>query len=72
MKLRDVHKEFIVYVIEGVALTQFEKYHESLVTRQGRQSDQGILSKACGFAARCSMILFALEQALNMVSNGCQ
>ena len=37
------------------------------MTRQERQSDeniQGILSKARGFAARLSMILFALEQAI--------
>ena len=37
------------------------------MTRQGQQSDeniQGILSKARGFTARLSMILFSLEQAI--------
>ena len=66
-KIRDVHKESVEYVIDGAALTQFEDYHDNLVTRQGRQCDeniQGILSKARGFTARLSMILFALEQTI--------
>ena len=36
-KLRDIHTDYVEYVIDGAALTQFEKYHDSLVTRQGRQ-----------------------------------
>ena len=72
MKLREIHTIQVEYVIEGEALTEFEKYHDNLVTRQGRQSDeniQGILSKARGFTARLSMILFAVEQALAMDIN---
>ena len=66
-KIRDVHNESVEYVLEGAAVTEFEKYHDNLVTRQGRQSDeniQGILSKVRGFTARLSMILFTLKQAI--------
>lgn len=70
--LKDFHQQPVEYVIKDDALLEFEKYHDNLVTRQGRQSDeniQGILSKARGFAARLCMILFALEQAIEMVNN---
>lgn len=63
------HSEPIEYVINNEALETFEVYHNNLVTRQSRQHNeniQGILSKARGFTARLSMVLFALEQAIEI------
>ena len=63
------HSQPIEYIITDEALETFEAYHDNLVTRQSKQHDeniQGILSKAHGFTARLSMVLFALEQAINI------
>ena len=69
MILRRYHSEPIEYVINNGALETFEAYHDNLVTRQSRQHNeniQGILSRACGFMARLSMVLSALEQAIKI------
>ena len=61
------HSELIEYAINDEAPETFEAYHDNLVTRQSRQHNeniQGILSEARGFTARLSMVLFALEQAI--------
>lgn len=64
--------KIVTPLISGEALESFEKYHDNLVTRQSKQHNeniQGILSKVRGFTARLSMILFALEQAINISTN---
>ena len=71
--LRRYHCQPIEYTINNEALETFEAYHDNLVTRQSRQHNeniQGILSKARGFTAQLSMVLFALEQAINMAVTG--
>lgn len=67
--LRRNHCQPIEYVFTDEALEIFEAYHDNLVTRQSKQHNeniQGILSKARGFTARLCMVLFALEQAIEI------
>ena len=55
------------------ALTAFQIYHDDLVHCQSRQVNdniQGILSKARGYVARLSMVMFVLEQALECFLEG--
>ena len=71
--IRAVHKTSREYILDDDALMEFQQYHDVLVHRQSRQINdniQGILSKARGYVARLSMVLFVLEQALVLVLEG--
>lgn len=71
--IRVVHEVPHEYTMDDNALTAFQIYHDDLVHRQSRQVNddiQGILSKARGYVARLSMVLFVLEQALESVLEG--
>ena len=69
--LRRFHCKPIEYVIINEAMETFEAYQDNLVTRQSKQHNeniQGILSKARGFTARLTMVLFTLVQAIKITS----
>ena len=64
------HKEAKLYTFEGTAYAAFRDIHDGLVHQKLKTSNEdahGILSKARGYAARISMVLHALEQALHNV-----
>ena len=71
--VREMHKTSQEYTLDDDALVEFQKYHDDLVHRQSKESNenvQGILSKARGYVARLSMVLFVLEQTLAKILEG--
>ena len=70
--LRDAHTNPKEYTLSTEAYTVFEAAHDQLVDRKQRTEDediQGISSKAKGYTARLAMILFALKQAIEHLTN---
>ena len=71
--IRVVHEVLHEYTMDDDALTAFQIYHDNLVHCQNRQVNdniQGILSKAHGYVARLSVVLFVSQQALESVLEG--
>ena len=71
--VREMHKISQEYTFDDDALIEFQRYHDNLVLRQSRQTNenlQGILSKARGYVARLLMVLFVLQQSLEKVLDG--
>ena len=71
--VREMHTTSHDYILDDDALIEFEKYHDNLVRRQSLQHNenvQGILSKARGYVARLSMVLYVLEKSLEKILEG--